>query len=101
MRPPSRFAPLAVLTLLALSISGSAAASDAKATDAASVGKMAPVSLDSTFDAANARVDARLSSALSGPTTMDCSHDAMSGYETCVVRASGSSSSAPAALAQN
>jgi hypothetical protein len=50
---------------------------------------------------AAARVDERLSMSLSGPTSMECSNNAETGYETCIVRTQAATASMPAAMAQN
>jgi hypothetical protein len=104
MRPPSRFSLTILSAFTALALTGSASAnnvdsfqpSDSNASDSTT-----RIELDGAFANANARIDQRLSVLLAGPTTMDCSNDLNTGFETCVVRAEGMPSVTPASLANN
>ena len=105
MRPRSRFGLTTLSTVLTtLALAGAASAGTVDPTRDSDFSAFQPskrVELDEAFQTAHARVDQRLNVLLSGPTRMECSSDAATGFETCVVRTDGSPSSAPAALAQN
>jgi hypothetical protein len=105
MRSPSRFVLVSLVsTLTLLTLAGSAAANgrdQARSLESSAFESASRVAVDDAFAATNARIDERLAVALSGPTTMECSNDLQSGFETCVVRTHGTPSSIPASLAQN
>ena len=104
MRSPSRLILTPLVSLLVAFSMASIASSDnvdqVVSIDPAAFHPITRVAFDRADDAAAARIDERLNMALSGPTTMECSNDAESGFETCIVRTIGVSST-PAALAQN
>ena len=105
MRSPSRFILVSLVsTLTLLALAGNAAANDrdqARSLESSAFESASRVTVDDACVAANTRVDERLAVSLSGPTTMECSNDLQSGFETCVVRTQGTPSSIPASLAQN
>jgi len=106
MRPPSRFSlsTLFFAAFAALSIASIASAGNVDAAETIDPLAFRPISraeIDDASASAHARIDQRLNVLLTGPTTMDCSNDLDSGFETCVVRAQGTPAAAPAALAKN
>lgn len=105
MRSPSRFILASLVsTLTLLTLAGNAAANGrdkAGSLESSAFESASRVTVDEAFAAMNSQVDERLALALSGPTTMECTNDLQSGYETCVVRTQGTPSSMPASLAQN
>ena len=105
MRPPSRISLStlsAAFTALAIASTASAGSVDAAQTiDPMAFRSMSRAEIDEAFESAHARVDQRLNVLLTGPTTMDCSNDLDTGFETCVVRAQGTPASLPASLATN
>ena len=99
MRPPSRIGLTILSTAFtALALVGSASANGV---DSANFKPSVRVELEDAFQTAHAKVDQRLNVLLTGPTRMDCSSDAGTGFETCVVRTEGTPSSVPSSLAHN
>jgi hypothetical protein len=104
MRPPSRFGLTILTAFTALALCGSASANNVEpvqSIDSSANDSLTTIELVGAFENANARIDQRLSILLAGPTRMDCSNDLDTGFETCVVRAEGTPSAAPATLATN
>ncbi|MBY0401990.1 hypothetical protein K2X89_16980 [Myxococcota bacterium] len=105
MRSPSHFVFMTLVACIGLAASSTAFAGSAEPVDAidpASFHSITRVELgDAHEKLAAARIDERLSLGLSGPTSMDCSNDAETGYETCVVRTQSTMAPVPASIAQN
>lgn len=106
MRSPSHLVFMTLVSCIGLAASSTAFAESAErygSVNAASVYRITRLELDGAHEKRMAsRVDERLAMSLAGPSSMECSHNAETGYETCTVRTqSATSPSAPAALAQN
>lgn len=105
MRSPSQFILMTLTACIGLAVSSTAFAGSAEqdaAIDPASFHSITRVDFsDAHARLAASRVDERLEMSLSGPTWMECSNNAETGYETCVVRTQASKTSVPAAIAQN
>lgn len=105
MRSPSHFIFMTLVSCIGLAVSSTAFAGNAEQAatiDPASFRKITRVEFgDAHEKLAASRVDERLSMSLSGPTSMECSNNAETGYETCVVRTQAATASMPAAIAQN
>jgi len=105
MRSPSHFIFTTLVACVGLAFASSASADSAEQSAAAELGSFRSIERVDFGDAhekqAAARVDERLSLSLSGPTSMECSSNDETGFETCVVRTQAATASMPAAMAQN
>ena len=105
MRSPSQFVFMILVSCIGLAVSSTAFAGSDEQTAAIDPASFHPITRVEFSDAheklAASRVDERLSMSLAGPTWMECSNNAETGYETCIVRTQAATASVPAAIAQN
>lgn len=105
MRSPSHFVLTTLVTCVGLAFASGASADSTDQSAALDLGSFR--SIDSTdFGDAHekqvaSKIDERLALSLSGPTSMECSSNDETGFETCVVRTQALKDSVPAAIAQN
>ena len=102
MRPIPKILFSALIALSWSSLASADPQDQGQSLDSSQFAIVTNVQLDTVFERFVARGSQPLLYGLTGPTTMDCSNDAVqAGLETCVVTSSGPSMSMPAALAQH